>query len=62
MSKYKFNNVPAGCVVIKLETFFRLHSDSNFLDALKATGVDNWCGYSDAVEYNEEQQAGMEDA
>ena len=47
MSKYKFNNVPAGCVVIKLETFFRLQSDSNFLDALKASGVDNWCDIND---------------
>lgn len=40
-------------VTIKKSTYEKLVADSEFLSALHACGVDNWEGYSDAVEINE---------
>ena len=40
-------------VTIKKSTYNKLVSDSEFLSALHACGVDNWEGYDNAVEINE---------
>ena len=43
-------------ITISVEDYNELVSDSNFLSALMAAGVDNWDGYDYAVEiYNGEE-------
>jgi len=36
-------------VIISKRDFDKLNRDSQFLEALRAFGVDNWDGYSDAA-------------
>jgi len=38
-------------VTITKEEYDKLVSDSEFLQALRAAGVDNWEGYSNAYDY-----------
>lgn len=40
--------VEPQCITIDLDEYEQLLADSRFLNALKAAGVDNWEGYSDA--------------
>lgn len=46
-------------VTISKKEYEQLKEDSNFLNALRAAGVDNWEGYSEACgsEDDEEEQA-----
>ena len=41
-------------VIIPKEEYDQLVKDSEFLNALRAAGVDNWEGYCNAQEYLEE--------
>jgi len=41
-------------VTITQKEHNKLLEDSNFLEALKCLGVDNWSGYSEAMELLEE--------
>ena len=41
-------------VTITQKEYNKLLEDSNFLEALKGVGVDNWEGYSEAFELLEE--------
>jgi len=41
-------------ITITLKEYNKLLEDSNFLEALKGVGVDNWEGYSEAFELLEE--------
>lgn len=45
-----------GYSLVKTQLLIRLSDDSDFLDCLKAIGVDNWDGYCEAQEmfYDEE--------
>ena len=43
-------------VTITREEYERLQRASEFLDCLEGCGVDNWVGYSDAVDLFEETQ------
>jgi hypothetical protein len=42
-------------VTISKEEYESLLEDSQFLAALRAAGVDNWDGYSEAFEYLDEE-------
>jgi len=46
-----------GMVTITQEEYNKLLEDSNFLEALRGVGVDNWSGYSEAFELLEEWNA-----
>ena len=50
----KFNTYNNETINITLEEYNKLLKDSNFLEALKCAGVDNWKGYSEAIELLEE--------
>lgn len=43
-------------ITVNKRFFNKLMDDSNFLDCLKACGVDNWTGYSQAVEMFNQQE------
>ena len=44
-------------VLVDIEELDRLRDDSDFLNALRNNGVDNWCGYDEALrEYCEEKE------
>lgn len=43
-------------VMIPLEVYEELMDSAAFLEALQATGVDNWDGYDEAVEFYNELQ------
>ena len=42
-------------ITIELDEYEQLLADSRFLNALKAAGVDNWNGYSDAYNLMDEE-------
>jgi hypothetical protein len=47
---------PAATITISKKLYDKLLEDSDFLDCLRACGVDNWNGYSDARQmYNENE-------
>lgn len=46
---------PEMVTITKAEYDELLH-DSDFLMCLRAAGVDNWCGYSDAHDMMEEEE------
>jgi len=41
-------------ITISKKEYNQLQKDSNFLEALRAAGVDNWCGYGEAFDILEE--------
>ena len=44
-------------ITIPVEEYENLCNDSYMLEVLKSCGVDNWCGYEDAMElYAEERE------
>ncbi len=43
-------------VTITKSAYRQLVEDSKFLDALRAAGVDNWEGYSEAAQMMEEDE------
>ena len=43
-------------VEIEQSVLKKLRNDSAFLGCLNACGVDNWCGYDDALEMLEEEE------
>lgn len=43
-------------ITVDRKMFEKIVDDSNFLDCLKACGVDNWDGYSQAVEMFNQQE------
>lgn len=45
-----------GTVVMSYEYYEMLLEDSRFLNALRAAGVDNWDGYSEAFEFLDEEK------
>jgi hypothetical protein len=46
-------------VTIPKEEYEELLNDSHILSCLQNTGVDNWCGWDDAMElYHKEEQNG----
>ena len=47
-------NMSEKTVTITEKRYYELLEDSRFLDALRATGVDNWSGYEYAQEMIEE--------
>jgi hypothetical protein len=49
------------CVYITKKLYDKLLEDSDFLDCLRACGVDNWNGYSDARQMYNENEAEVED-
>lgn len=42
-------------IKITLNEYNKLLRAANFLDCLEACGVDNWSGYSDAIEMLEDE-------
>lgn len=48
-------------VVISKEEYESLLEDSLWLEALNAAGVDNWEGYSYAIEYFRDENVGDKD-
>lgn len=57
--KYTENDINAvsrpPTIMIELETYYQLVREAKFLDALKAAGVDNWEGYSEAIDILQEE-------
>jgi hypothetical protein len=46
---------PAGpSITISVKEYLRLRRDSDWLEYLQIAGVDNWCGFQDAVAEAEE--------
>lgn len=50
MEFYKTTFNEDGTVTITQGYFEQLQDYSNFLEALRQCGVDNWCGYADAID------------
>lgn len=50
MSEIKTSIDTGEEIVVLKEAYESFKEDSDFLDCLKACGVDNWCGYDEACE------------
>lgn len=48
-------------VTIPSETYFELLQDQRMLIALRMAGVDNWEGFTDALDYCREMQEEVDD-
>lgn len=51
----------SGLVTITEAEYANLCRDSFFLDCLKVAGINNWVGYSDAIDIRDEHELGGED-
>lgn len=56
MAKRKKVETEVEMVTIPKGEYESLLSSSEFLSCLEACGVDNWCGYGDAIEMMEEEE------
>ena len=54
MSKKNNKDNKEEMITISKKEYDQLQKDSNFLAALEAAGVDNWCGYGEAYNILEE--------
>jgi len=53
----KIKVIEDDLITIEREQYEKLKEDSDFLEALRAVGVDNWPGVEDAYEYLEENSS-----